>query len=650
MAKTQDRILRREQIVPNELQPRKHFSVTGIAEMVANFREHGFDPSLSRLLVRPLNEVVVEHEEDSSIYFVKDRAILYGKNGHPAAVPSEFKTVATTASAAEAKSLAEKLEQFEIVCGERRWRAAEELEIDEIPVSVKSIDDLQALELQLVENLQRESLTPMEEGMAYQRLRDMGQTVKQIAEHVGRPEDLIKDRLSLCRLDGSPVAVALDSGAIMASHALELAKVPSPAMRLELLEKTLHPMDGSDAPWPVLALREHIKRDYVRELRGAVFDLEDPDLVSAEFEAGSSEMEDGAEKNSRRLWGGACQPPETGHAKVRDASCFCPFNQKPEGAQAKSSSRMCVNLECFKMKEIADHEKWRCEPHGHYKEGEFTTLSHGENAALWNQVGMRLANHSPYVELNEAPAQYELKGTVQNPPLWKTLIKGGPGRTGGPSGTGGFEVPIVLGRDAAGKVHELVLHDLAKKAAHLNGHLIFRDSVKETRTDEELSSTADRPAPKSDDERKKDSLKKAGQRDAASSIQKVEMAAMVAAAEKCVVRGHVNLPGPCWTLMALSLLDEVGEAGMFDELASRRTYEIDATAVSKMSLAERVGLVVESLLLLTSGTEQWAKVLGVNLGQVRKTASRRHKSEAGGQPRKHSGASVAAESERGQHE
>src|SRR5213075_1430036 len=91
--------------------------------------------------------------------------------------------------------------------------------------------------------------------------------------------------------------------------------------------------------------------------------------------------------------------------------------------------------------------------------------------------GRALAFHSPYVELDEAPATSELRSDVEVAYIWRHLIKD-------------QAVPIILGRDTAGKVHELVRHDLAKKAAHLNGHKIFRDSGREEKLDEEKSASA----------------------------------------------------------------------------------------------------------------------------------------------------------------
>ncbi len=112
--------------------------------------------------------------------------------------------------------------EFEIVAGERRWRAAQLAQAHHVPVVIREIDDGQALELALVENLQREDLGPLEEADAYHHLMEsFDYTQDALAKSVGRSRSHVANTL---RLRGLPEAVKalLDSGALSAGHARAL--------------------------------------------------------------------------------------------------------------------------------------------------------------------------------------------------------------------------------------------------------------------------------------------------------------------------------------------------------------------------------------------------------------------------------------------
>ena len=107
-----------EFLSPSPVQPRRRFDEPGLSSLVDSVREHGV---LQPILVRRVGE---------------------------------------------------KTDAYEIVAGERRWRAAQTAQLSRVPVIIKDLDDREALELALVENIQREDLTPIEEGDGYQRLID----------------------------------------------------------------------------------------------------------------------------------------------------------------------------------------------------------------------------------------------------------------------------------------------------------------------------------------------------------------------------------------------------------------------------------------------------------------------------------------------
>jgi ParB family chromosome partitioning protein len=113
-------------------------------------------------------------------------------------------------------------ESYEIIAGERRWRAAQVAGLHEVPVLVKSLTDAQALEFALVENLQREDLTPLEEADAYRRLmEEFAHTQEGLAQHLGKSRSHVTNTLRLLTLPDA-VKALLDSGALSAGHARAL--------------------------------------------------------------------------------------------------------------------------------------------------------------------------------------------------------------------------------------------------------------------------------------------------------------------------------------------------------------------------------------------------------------------------------------------
>jgi len=117
-------------------------------------------------------------------------------------------------------------ERYEIIAGERRWRAAQLAELREIPVVVREIDDHAALAMALIENIQREDLNPLEEAVALQRLIDeFSLTHQQAAEAVGRSRAAVSNLLRLLELpDG--VRKLVERGAIEMGHARALLTLP----------------------------------------------------------------------------------------------------------------------------------------------------------------------------------------------------------------------------------------------------------------------------------------------------------------------------------------------------------------------------------------------------------------------------------------
>ena len=122
---------------------------------------------------------------------------------------------------------------YEIVAGERRWRAAQEAQLYEVPVVVKELDDKQALEMALVENIQRKDLTPLEEAQGYRRLmKDFGHTQEDVAQVSGKSRSHVANML---RLLGLPdiVKSMVEDGRLTVGHARALLSAERPAILAE---------------------------------------------------------------------------------------------------------------------------------------------------------------------------------------------------------------------------------------------------------------------------------------------------------------------------------------------------------------------------------------------------------------------------------
>jgi ParB family chromosome partitioning protein len=142
-----ERVLRvtLDQVVPSPLQPRKRFNDEHLNELVESIREHGV---IQPLIVRPVN----------------------GK--------------------------------YELIAGERRWRASTLLNLSEVPVILREASDQDVLEMALIENLQREDLDPLEEAEAYARLsREFGLKQEEIAQRVGKNRATVSNVMRLLDLD-----------------------------------------------------------------------------------------------------------------------------------------------------------------------------------------------------------------------------------------------------------------------------------------------------------------------------------------------------------------------------------------------------------------------------------------------------------------
>jgi ParB family chromosome partitioning protein len=109
-------------------------------------------------------------------------------------------------------------DKFEIVAGERRWRAAQEAQLHRVPVVIKDLDDTETLEVALVENLQRQDLSPLEEAQGYSRLmEEFSHTQERLAQVIGKSRSHLANMLRLMALPDE-VKDMLDDGRLTAGH------------------------------------------------------------------------------------------------------------------------------------------------------------------------------------------------------------------------------------------------------------------------------------------------------------------------------------------------------------------------------------------------------------------------------------------------
>ena len=125
---------------------------------------------------------------------------------------------------------------YEIIAGERRWRAAQRAGVTRVPVIIKEASDREMLELALIENLQREDLNPIEAAVAYQQLIDEFElTHEDISQQIGKDRSTITNQLRLLKLPDEAKA-ALIAGDITAGHARAILSIESPAEAREALK------------------------------------------------------------------------------------------------------------------------------------------------------------------------------------------------------------------------------------------------------------------------------------------------------------------------------------------------------------------------------------------------------------------------------
>jgi ParB/RepB/Spo0J family partition protein len=373
-----------DQIAPSPTNPRKHFDPVKLQELADSISEHGL---IEPILVRPLRRTTTG-------------ALVGGDIGETLkAWPG----------------LADNL-YYEIVAGERRWRATKLAGLKEIEAKVRDLDDKAVLEIQFIENLQRSDLSAIEEAEGYKRLLDEhGYTAETLAGKLAKSKSYVYGRLKLCNLP--PAALeALAKGELPATIGELIGRLPSMQMREEFWEENFDGIGGDWFEMPSFRdVKVEIERECMRELKGAPFPQNDKKLVP---EAGSCKD---------------C-PKRTG-------------NNKAEYPDARAD--ICTDVTCFKLKVEAFNRRKLSEA----AKGDGVRVLTDEESKEWfnwHHLADRTETRG-YISLNEvcdeAPLPDDDEETM---PTYGDLL--------------GDALKVeVVGQSRDGQVHHLVSREAAEK-------------------------------------------------------------------------------------------------------------------------------------------------------------------------------------------
>jgi ParB/RepB/Spo0J family partition protein len=170
-------------------------------------------------------------------------------------------------------------QQYEIVAGERRFRASIMAGLPTIPAMLRTLSDVEALELQILENLQRDDPHELEEAEGYERLMfERNYTVDQLADKLKKSRSYIYGRLKLCALTSSVREQFLD-GVFTAATALLIARIPNPALQVKAA-KEVSATDWQGNPMSYRAQRDLLRQRFMLDLKNAVFPIRDAALLT----------------------------------------------------------------------------------------------------------------------------------------------------------------------------------------------------------------------------------------------------------------------------------------------------------------------------------------------------------------------------------
>lgn len=356
-------MIKLDQIQPSKTNPRKHFDTKAMLELAESIRKHGV---LQPILVR---------EVQTSFY--------------------------------------------EIVAGERRYHAAKDAGLKEIPATILDITDKEAVEIQVIENLQRADLHPMEEAEGYQQLmKQYGYgTADEIAAKIGKSRAYVYGRMKLCALTPD-VKKAFLKGTINASVALLLARVPEALQ--EKAAKTVLQGKYGEGPLSYRDAAEFLHDHFTLSLVGAPFNAKATDLLPG---------------------CGAC------------TACAKRTGSEPELFSDIKSADVCTDPECFEKKREA---AWKEKTAVKTKHG-YTVLPAAKAKRLFYGTSLNSYKH---VELDAVCEDDRKRRTYRELlPVIDPKV-------------------VLIASDEKGKAHEILERDMAMILLKQAGHKFAEERAK----------------------------------------------------------------------------------------------------------------------------------------------------------------------------
>lgn len=352
------------QCFPSETNPRKHFPEAYINELAESIRRAGIiNPAIIRKAYARAEDV--------------QRARAAGCK-KPAFGPGE--------------------EAYEIVAGECRYKASIVAGKDTLKSIVRDVPDGEVIEFQIIENLRRKDLEPLEEAHGYKQLMDMGKSQEEIAERIGGMSvSYISSRIKLCSLvaDGKEI---LSNEWISAGHAILIARLPDGEAQISALTWVFDPF-GRHKDFPLLELakrsaegdviagdfrsekqlRTWIKENFNLDLKNAPWDKADPDLF-----------------------------PEAGPCTT------CPYRSGSDAtlfADLVDGENKCLKPPCYqeKMKRHIKNEQQNAEEIGK----PFVLLSEKESEEI-PQVGQKILKHGQWIEVHKGECPDTVEGMLMD--------------------------------------------------------------------------------------------------------------------------------------------------------------------------------------------------------------------------------------------
>jgi ParB/RepB/Spo0J family partition protein len=209
---------------------------------------------------------------------------------------------------------------YEIVAGERRYRAAKIANLDEVPCFIRELTDAQVLHAQVIENLQRDDLHPLEEAEGYEKLmKEHGSTAEGLAAEIGKSKAYIYARLKLIDLC-TEARTAFFAGELDASTALLIARIPVQRLQIQAVKNITEKNSYDDRAMSFRQARDLLQDEYMTDLSTATFPINDANLLDKV---------------------GAC------------SDCLKRTGNQPELFDDVNSKDVCTDTVCFAMKRTA---------------------------------------------------------------------------------------------------------------------------------------------------------------------------------------------------------------------------------------------------------------------------------------------------------